>query len=165
VHRSIRTNVPTKPGGANDDRYTAKVIARTLTSAGEPPLSSDLGWVRYPRPDASIPIIRNEELILLRAEANNALGNALPAANDINYIRATSGGLALDATLAGATQPARLDAIVQQRTYSLLYEGHRWFDMRRLGRLAQLPIDRTGDVVHASLPTPINEVLARQGTP
>jgi hypothetical protein len=163
VHPSIRDSIEAKPGGGDDDRYTAKVIDRgPPSSAGDPPLTSDLGWVRYPRPDAAIPIIRNEELILLRAEANNALGNAAPAAADINYIRTRSGGLALDATLAAATPAVRLDQIVQQRTFSLLYEGHRWFDMRRLGRLAQLPIDRTGDVVHASLPTPLNEVLARQ---
>ena len=163
VHPSVRDSIETKPGGGDDDRYTAKVIDRgPPSSAGDPPLSSDLGWIRYPRPDASIPIIRNEELILLRAEANNAVGSAAAAAADINYIRVRSGGLALDPTLAAATPAARLDAIVQQRFFSLLYEGHRWFDMRRLGRLADLPIDRTGDVVHVTLPTPLNEVLARQ---
>ena len=31
---------------------------------------------------------------LSAAEANNALGNPVPAANDINYIRVKSGGLA-----------------------------------------------------------------------
>jgi hypothetical protein len=145
-----------------DNRYVAKTVPRALSSAGTPPLSSDLGWIRYPRPDAQIPIIRNEELILLRAEANNALGNGLAAANDINLIRVRSGGLAANAGLAAATQAARLDELLRQRRYSLLYEGHRWYDMRRFGRLAVLPIDRTGDVVHATLPVPLNEVLARQ---
>lgn len=163
VHPSVRDSVETKPGGGDDDRYTAAVIDRgPPSSAGDPPLSSDLGWVRYPAPDALIPIIRNEELILLRAEANNALGNAAAAAADINYIRVQSGGLAANAGLAAATPDVRLDAIVRERMFSLLYEGHRWFDMRRLGRLGDLPIDRTGDVVHVTLPTPLAEVLARQ---
>lgn len=163
VHPSIRDSVQTKPGGGDDNRFTANVIDRgPPSSAGDPPLSSDLGWIRYARPDAPIPIIRNEELILLRAEANNALNNGVQSANDINYIRATSGGLAVIATLGADTPAARNNELVRQRTFSLLYEGHRWFDMRRLGRLAQLPVDRTGDVVHATLPTPLNEVLARQ---
>lgn len=166
VHRSVRDSVEKKIGGVGadtlDNRYVAKTVPRALSSAGTPPLSSDLGWIRYPRPDAQIPIIRNEELILLRAEANNALGNGLAAANDINLIRVRSGGLAANAGLAAATQAARLDELLRQRRYSLLYEGHRWYDMRRFGRLAVLPIDRTGDVVHATLPVPLNEVLARQ---
>ncbi|WP_432766785.1 RagB/SusD family nutrient uptake outer membrane protein [Phycicoccus elongatus] len=40
-----------------------------------------------------------------------------------------------------------MDEIVKQRRYSLFGEGHRWIDMRRWGRLNQLPIDRPGDDV------------------
>jgi starch-binding outer membrane protein, SusD/RagB family len=162
VHRSLRDSVETKSGGGNDNRYTAKVVSRTLTSAGIPPLSSDLGWVRYPTADAAIPIIRNEELILLRAEANNALLQPVAAAADINYIRATSGGLTIIAGLSALTQAQILDELLRQKKYSLLYEGHRWNDMRRLGLLNRILIDRPGtDVVHATLPTPLAEVLPR----
>jgi hypothetical protein len=172
AHPSVSDSMERKTGGfgadttnntVNDNRWVAKVIKRQLGSAGDPPLASRFGWIRYPRPDAQVPIIRNEELILLRAEANNALGNALQSANDINYIRVASGGLPAIGTLAAAAPAARLDQLVRERRYSLLYEGHRWFDMIRLGRLSVLPIDRPGvDVVHATLPVPLNEVLARQ---
>ncbi len=166
VHPSVRDSAELKVGGVGTDtidtRYAEAVLDSNTRSGGEPPLATDLRWLKYPRADASIPIIRNEELILLRAEANNALGNATAAAADINYIRVQSGGLAADATLAGATPAVRLDAIVKQRMFSLLFEGHRWFDMRRLGRLGDLPLDRPGDVVHPTLPTPLAEVLARQ---
>lgn len=166
VHRQVRDSVERKVGGVGadtlDNRYVAKTVPRTLASAGTPPLSSDLGWVRYPRPDAQIPIIRNEELVLLRAEANNALGNALASANDINYIRRTSGGLAANATLAAGTPIERRNAILRERRYSLLYEGHRWFDLRRFGLLASIVRDRPADVVVPTLPIPLSEVLPRQ---
>ncbi len=163
VHPSIRDSVETKTGGGNDNRYTAKVVSRPQVSAGVPPLSSDLGWIRYNTASSPVPIIRNEELILMRAEANNAAPNALAAANDINYIRVHSGGLAVDGTLVGGTQAHVLNAILRERKYSLLYEGHRWVDMRRTGRLAQIIIDRPSvDKVFPTLPIPQSEVLARK---
>lgn len=146
---------------AGDVRYSTKVVTRTVPGTNRG-LTSSLGWTRYSSPAAPIPIIRNEELILLRAEANNALGNAVPAANDVNYIRVASGGVAAIATLGAATQAARLNQILHERRYSLLYEGgHRWIDMRRFGRLGQLPVDRTGDVVFATYPVPANELIGR----
>ena len=163
VHPSLRDSVETKVGGGNDDRYTAKVVARTLTSAGIPPLSSDLGWIRYNTASTPVSIIRNEELILLRAEANNATTNPVGAANDVNYIRVKSGGLAAIGGLSGQTTAQILDEILRQRKYSLLYEGHRWVDMRRTGRLGRILIDRPGvDQVFSSLPVPLSEVQARQ---
>ena len=163
VHPSIRDSVETKPGGGNDNRYTAKVVSRPQVSAGVPPLSSDLGWIRYNTASSPVPIIRNEELILLRAEANNAAPNAVAAAADVNYIRVHSGGLAAIAGLAAQTPTQILSAILKERKYSLLYEGHRWVDMRRTGRLAAIIIDRPSvDKVFATLPIPQSEVLARK---
>ncbi len=159
VHPSIRDSLVVN--GGSDARYTAKVITRPTTEQTGG-LSSNLGWIRYSSPDAPVPIIRNEELILLRAEANNALGNATQAADDINFIRVNSGGLAAIGGLSGQTQAQILDELLVQKKYSLLYEGHRWVDMRRLGRLGQVLIDRAGDVVHPTLPIPTSEVLPRQ---
>jgi hypothetical protein len=47
--------------------------------------------------------------------------------------------------------------MLNQRRYALFAEGHRWIDMRRYGRLNQLPIDRPGDDVWESFPLPANE--------
>jgi hypothetical protein len=128
--------------------------------------SSDISWIRYPSPSSSVPIIRNEELILLRAEANNWSPTApdpVKAAADINFIRVNSGGLAANATLSAAGQPAIQDEIMVQRKYSLLYEGHRWFDMRRTGRINQIIIDVPAtDHVFSTLPVPVFEVQPRQ---
>jgi hypothetical protein len=87
---------------------------------------------------ASVPIIRNEELILLRAEARYQSGDQANALTDINFIRVNSGGLA---PLTGfASTNAFVDELLYNRTYSLLFEGgHRWVDARRYNRLSQLP--------------------------
>jgi hypothetical protein len=92
----------------------------------------------YASNTASIPIIKNEELILLRAEARYQSGDVAGALSDINFVRVNSGGLA---PLTGfASQTAFVDELLYNRLYSLLFEGgHRWVDARRYGRLSQLP--------------------------
>lgn len=145
---------------ANDLRVTAKVVSRSSQTTDS--LTSAYGWIRYGNSNAPVPIIKNEELVLLRAEANNALGNGLLAAADVNYIRVTSGGVPPIAGLGAQTQAQILGAILHERWYSLLYEGHRWFDLRRTGRLGAFLLDRPGDQVFSTLPVPLGEVQARQ---
>jgi starch-binding outer membrane protein, SusD/RagB family len=159
AHPSLETDAQQQPGGELDQRFLNKVVPRQSTTVDN--LTSDLGWIRYPSPSSPIPIIRNEELILLRAEANIGLSQFAAATDDINFIRVNSGGLAPIGV--PGSQGAALDALLYEKRYSLLYEGgHRWIDMRRYGRLNQLPLDRTGDLVYPTYPIPINEVLARQ---
>ena len=120
--------------------------------------SSDLSsnrdvWV-YTSSLAPVPIIRNEELILIYAEAKiqtNSLPDAIVA---INKVR-TGHGVGV---YAGAvTQTALTDEMLRQRRYSLFFEGHRWVDMRRYNKLNQLPIDRPGDDVWQEFPLPLTE--------
>ncbi|WP_378181381.1 RagB/SusD family nutrient uptake outer membrane protein [Aquimarina sp. SS2-1] len=100
-----------------------------------------------------VPIIRNEELILLSAEANH-ITNPTAAVAAIDVIR-TAAGLP---AYSGGTSPSELvDEILNQRRYSLYAEGHRWVDVRRFNRLNDLPIDRPGDDVFEQFPTPDNE--------
>jgi len=159
AHPSLETDAQQQPGGALDQRFLDKVIGRSSTTVDN--LTSDLGWIRYPSPASPIPIIRNEELILLRAEANIGLSQFAAATDDINFVRVNSGGLAPIAVPGSGT--AALDALLYEKRYSLLYEGgHRWIDLRRYDRLNQLPLDRTGDLVYSTYPIPTNEVLPRQ---
>ena len=110
-------------------------------------------WI-YRSPEAFVPILRNEELVLLYAEANIQQGNTAEAITALNVIR-NSAGLA---DYGGDTSgDALIDEMLQQRRYSLFAEGHRWIDMRRYGRLNELPIDRDGDDVWVSFPRPANE--------
>jgi len=96
--------------------------------------------------------MRNEELILLRAEANIGKGNYTAAEPDINFIRQSAGltAVTLDANNA-------LDELLKQKRYSLFLEGFRWIDLRLYNKLNTLPIDRTGDVVHTEMPRPSTE--------
>jgi len=156
-----------------DKRFLAKVTNRPKPFPLAC-LSSDLSWIRYPTPISSIPIIRNEELFLLRAEANLNKGGVglTAAANDINFIRTTSGGLDPITNLGSQSPDSILNVLLKQRFYSLLYEGgHRWIDMRRYGKLSQIKIDRPKgcaasgippDTVFSTLPINSFEVQARQ---
>jgi len=58
----------------------------------------------YPGQLTPIPVIRNEELILLRAEANIGLGQFSEALTDIIYIRTTAGSLPAIAAFATPTE-------------------------------------------------------------
>lgn len=97
--------------------------------------------------------IRNEELVLIYAEANIQLGNFADATTALNAVR-NAHGLA-DYTGAGAEDDLT-DEMLYNRTYSLWAEGHAMFDLRRYGRLNDtfLPIDRDGDIIHMEFPVP-----------
>jgi hypothetical protein len=136
---------------AGDDRIS-KVAPRDSISLDG--LSGTYDVVVYPSLSSPISLIRNEELILIRAEARIGSNNA-GAVEDLNVIR-NAHGLP---DYSGATDDASLtDEMLKQRRYSLYAEGHRWIDMRRYGRLNQLPIDRPGDDVWQELPRPVSEV-------
>jgi hypothetical protein len=141
---------------AGDERVNNKVVLRNETASLDG-LSSDYGLFVYKTQDAPFPIIRNAELILLRAEAlaqRNAAGDLDDAEDDLNVIRNAAG---LPAYSGPLTQADLIDEMLNQRRYELFFEGHRWVDMRRYDRLDELPIDRAGDDVWESFPIPENE--------
>jgi starch-binding outer membrane protein, SusD/RagB family len=166
-HPSLRTGAQLQPGDTLlDQRFLDKLIDRPPRSAGTPTqLTSDLGWIRYPSPNSPIPMIKNEELILLRAEAEINLNDLGPAVADLNIVRTVSGRLA---PYAGTVdQPSLITELLYNKRYSLMYEGaHSWIDFRRYGRLSDLAgFDRgppQPDVLFTTLPIPTAEVLPRQ---
>ncbi len=167
AHPSIEVDAELQADGVTpDQRFVDKT--RTITSRAFAGLCSpqsqfpvcDVGFDIYTSLSAPIPIIRNEELILLRAEANIGLGNLEAAEADINLIRDRAGNLPpVDLT----SQEQALDQLLYEKRYSLLFEGgHRWIDMRRYGRLDELPLDLAAHVVHRAFPIPGDETRARQ---
>jgi hypothetical protein len=94
---------------------------------------------------SSLPIIRNEELILLRAEAELGLGSTSAAIADVNLVRVNSGGLPpiSDPYVGNTTlnQPiALLDELLYEKRSSLWGEfGTVWLDMRHYGKILQIP--------------------------
>jgi len=186
VHPFIKDSADTQnvAGRIKDKRFLAKVTDRKSPVETVPDtfslscLSSALAWARYPTPNSSIPILRNEELILLDAESQwfKTVPNKAQAIADLNTIRQTSGGLAPTTVTIASTDAAFVNDLLKQRLYSLLYEnGNRWLDMRRYGRLSQVIRDRPNactakpnsgitkpDTVFSTLPVNSFEVQARQ---
>ncbi|HEU5057191.1 MAG TPA: RagB/SusD family nutrient uptake outer membrane protein [Kofleriaceae bacterium] len=150
-----------------DQRVARKVVQVPEEEAGGAQgLTSDLKFTMYTSPEAPVPIIRNEELILLRAEANWAMGDFDLAADDLNFIRVESGGLAPLAPAALDSSEEVLAEIIYNRRYSLLFEGgHRWIDARRFGVIDELPIDLDGLVINVRYPIPSQECDGRPGEP
>ena len=75
--------------------------------------------------------LRLGEMYLIRAEANNELGNSAAAIADINTIRARVNAPPL---AAGLTQQQVRDAILQERLFELTAEGKRRTDLVRFGK-------------------------------
>ncbi|HET7551782.1 MAG TPA: RagB/SusD family nutrient uptake outer membrane protein [Gemmatimonadaceae bacterium] len=162
AHPSIITDAQLRPDGSLDAR-TSKVtqLDEPRTVQG---ITTDLVFTIYQSNIDPIPIIRNEELILLRAEANLGLDNLTAALDDIDFIRERSGGLA--AYSGPVTQSALLDELLYNKRYSLLFEGgHRWIDARRYGRLDELPLAVPTHHVLGRFPFPEAECLARAQAP
>lgn len=136
VHPAIVSGAQPRANGQPDLRVTQKVAATTPRSVAG--VTGTNRFIIYPTNVSDVPILKNEELILMRAEARYQSGDIAGALRDINFIRVNSGGLE---PLAGfADSKAFVDELLYNRTYSLLFEGgHRWVDARRYGRLPQLP--------------------------
>jgi hypothetical protein len=162
AHPSIETDADLQPDGKTlDDRVLRKTVVREKpATGGDGKLTATRQFKIYPNQNSSVPIIRNEELILLRAEANIGLGNLGPAIDDLNSIRVNSGKLAPRADL---NADNILDELLKQKRYSLMFEGgHRWIDMRRYGKLQTLPKEYGNFPVHEKFPIPQQEMDARK---
>ena len=111
-----------------------------------------------------IAYLKNEELILLRAQAKVGLNDLAGALADVNFVRAASGGLGPLAPFASAKEA--IDAILREKRYSLLFESaHRLVDLRAYGRLnnANFKKELAGDIFLKALPIPQNEADQRGG--
>jgi hypothetical protein len=162
AHASIQADAQSGPSGV-DARYTRKVVTNApVTPPQNLNIPADHHFIIYATNSTPAPIIRNEELMLIRAEANIFTGNFPSALQDINNIRSVSGGLN---PTAFANQAAGLTALLYERRYSLLFEGQRWIDHRRFGLLGLLPIDQAGQFVAKVMPVPQAECDARVTKP
>lgn len=160
AHPSILTDAQLRANGQPDLRTGKVTTGATVSNQG---ITSNLRFTMYATNVTPIPLIKNEELILMRAEAYTGLGNRAAAIQDINFIRVNSGGLApLPDDFAGDL----VTEILYNRRYSLLFEyGHRWHDMRRYGRLNQLPKALPSHLVYPIVPLPSDECNQRTPQP
>lgn len=135
------------------DARLSKSPKRTST-ATQDGLSSDYDFFVYKTNVSPVPVIRNEELILIYAEVQAQLNHFPDAIVAINRIRTAAN---LPPYSGSVNQSSLITEILKQRRYSLFGEGHRWIDMRRYNLLNQLPIDRPGDDVWKQFPRPATE--------
>lgn len=97
---------------ANDNQMT-----KFLSRGGTPNLDN-------------VPVIRTSEMYLNRAEAyGHIAGGEAEALADVNRIRNRAGLT----SVVGLTDDALLNEIFKQRRLELCFEGHTWFDYKRLG--------------------------------
>lgn len=140
---------------ANDDRIGKATLRDAPASSGGVTSDRDV-WV-YTSSTAPIPIVRNEELILIYAEAHIQMNTANDLNEAVDALNIIRNGHGLADYSGAVTKDALIDEMLNQRRYSLFFEGHRWIDMRRYGKLDELPIDREGDVVWEEFPLPLTE--------
>jgi hypothetical protein len=69
------------------------------------------------------------------------------------------------ATWTALTDAQRLDSLLYEKRFSLLFEGHRWVDLRRYNLLLQLPRAKTTDLIFPWFPLPDDECVPRNRAP
>ena len=155
------TNAQLRADGSLDLRVQTKL--QTVPAFTVQGITSSLQFTLYSSAASPIPWIRNEELILLRAEANLGLGNTAAAIADVNYIRTTAGGLPpLPVPFTGDL----LGEILYNKRYSLLWEfGHTWIDMLHYGRLLNIPVGTADPRLFDAMPIPVSECQPRTPQP
>jgi hypothetical protein len=165
------TDAQLQTGGTlKDQRVLDKVVPASDTNIGllgSIPIPGELKFsVFFTNGSADenhgIPIIKDEELILLRAEASWFGGNKAGALSDLDLVRQNSGGLPATTLTVGSPDSAFVTELLYNRRYSLLWEqGTRWIDARRYNRLSDIPADVPGGNVAPYMPVPLTECQAR----
>lgn len=114
-------------------------------------------------PNRGIPIIRDEELVLLDAEAQWFGGSKVTALTDLNLVRQGAGRLAPSTLTIASPDSDFVKELMYNRRYSLLWEqGTSWTDARRFKRLGDIPpTPPTGGSVPVAMPVPKAECDAR----
>lgn len=161
AHPALQTEAE-RNGTTIDARFTRKV-ATAATPGSNGMLGSTIQFTKlYDGPDAPVAMIRNEELILLKAEALFFTSRVAEAMAELNIVRVRSGGLI--ALVGLPNEMTFIDQLLYERRYSLMFEGgHRWIDLRRFGR--PLPLDLQTHERNVRYPIPLPECDARPDEP
>ncbi len=149
------------------DTRASKIIARAALSGNG--LSTTLNYVGSATSNTAnltnpIAILRDEEVVLLRAQAYFEAGQFANGAADLNSVR-TSYGLA--AIAVPSTIAAARTALLYEKRWSLFMEGAQYLvDLRAYGQLRAgvTPAEVAGDPFNTAMPIPKVEADARGGT-
>jgi hypothetical protein len=149
------------------DTRASKIVARS-TLAGQG-LTTGVTYVGATTSNPAnltnpVAILRDEELVLLRAQAYIEAGQLDNATADLNSVR-TAYGLAAYPVF--ADQASARTALLYEKRFSLFFEGpQRLVDLRAYGLLKTgvTPAEVTGDPFNTAFPIPKAEADARGGT-
>ncbi len=83
----------------------------------------------YNKSPLNFPILRYADVLLMRAEALNELGQTSLAAVPLNKVRNRAGLAAVSGSL---SQSAFREKVLHERRMELAFEGQRWFDLIRV---------------------------------
>ena len=136
--------------------------AQNISTEG---VASDILFTIFSGPTSPIPLLINEELVLIRAEALWGVGRDAEALAIVNTVRSRSGGLPARLLPSFATRLDLLREILKQKRYSLLYESpSRAVDFRMFGLFNELGPERTPtNIGPMVIPIPEAEANARGG--
>lgn len=171
AHASLQTDAQKQMDGTTlDQRYVDKIklLAKPVKSTNDPSLATPITFQIYTAAESPIPAIRNEELILLKAEALWFTNDHAGAVILLNKVRAVSGKLpalgAAGAPAVPADNTAFINELLYNRRYSLMYEGgYRWIDLRRFGQSLLAPMEPTTHAQNLRFPIRQDECDARPG--
>ena len=166
------TDAQTQAGGAKDQRALDKIapVQGPPQTLGGISIKGELKFTLYHSNGSAdaghpIPIIKDEELLLLRAEASWFTGAKANALLDLDNVRTNSGLLPPTTLTIASSDAAFIAGLLYERRYSLLWEqGTRWIDARRFGLLATIPVDVANGNVPEVMPVASSECDARNLT-
>ena len=155
VHPSVLADT-TKGDARVAAKFHRRSAAVTVTTDATPLVGThqDKRWSVNTAP---MPFIKNEELILIKAEAHAQLNQSTDAVSAINIIRTAA---TIGSYTGATTKDALINEILYQRRYSLWAEpwGHRWIDARRYDILNTIPTSFDKGTIFKQFPRPQAEI-------
>jgi hypothetical protein len=164
----------------HDQRFLNKFVPNTndLQIPGDAFMDTKWLFASYTSINASVPIIRNESLVLYRAQIQLGLGNLGTAATLINQVHTQAGGMPALSLASMTTYTAVRDTLLKEQRISTVWEGSGDRNISiRMYKLAAT-VDTTWSSAAATaaagkqqvdlhttvVPFPVTEVEARGGS-
>ncbi len=155
VHPSVLNDIETGDNRAN--KFLQRSLENVVNNTEFPSYVGTHQDNRFASNTDPLSYFRNEELILLLAEARAQTNDFEGAVEAINVVRNAAG-------LADFINPGNLSEIIDQilfeRRFSLWFEpwGHRWIDARRYDRLDEIPTISADETIFQQLAIPQSEI-------
>lgn len=136
----------------NDKRYSSSIYWTSVPYDTYWPASNYPLAYKIRQKESDIILLRYADILLLKAEALVELNNVEEAMKLVNEVRTRAG--VKDLPLNMSQNEARL-AVENERQLELFLEGHRWFDLVRNGRVADVmksAHDKNGKLLFSDVP-------------